>query len=185
MSPEFGFHRGSVALDFAGTVSRRTSQPHDRLPDPSALGRWLHDAGLIPVVEHPRLSDLHVARALREAIARVAAAVVARATPDAQDIAAIDDAARWQALAVPFLDQRTLTARWLGEDQVRAALGRVAADAIDVFAHRRDRIVRCELPGCGALLLSSSRGPRRRWCSMETCGNTAKVAAHRARAKLA
>lgn len=184
MSAEFGFHRGSLALDLAGTVGRRTSQPQDRLPDPSALGRWLHDAGLIDVVEHPRLSDLHAARALREAIARVAAAVATRATPEPHDVAAIDDAARWSALAVPYLDARTLTARWLGDDPVRAALGRVAADAVDLFARRRDRLVRCELRGCGALLLSTSRGPRRRWCSMQTCGNTAKVAAHRARAKL-
>lgn len=184
MNAEFGFHRGSLALDFAGTVGRRTSQPQDRLPDPGALGRWLRDAGLIEVVQHPRLSDLHAARALREAIARTAAAVAAQGAPDAHDIATIDDAARWSALGVPFLDPRTLTARWLGDDPVRAALGRVAADAVDLVARRRDRLVRCELPGCGALLLSRSRGPRRRWCSMETCGNTAKVAAHRARAKL-
>ncbi|MEO7039266.1 MAG: CGNR zinc finger domain-containing protein [Candidatus Elarobacter sp.] len=43
--------------------------------------------------------------------------------------------------------------------------------------------MRCELPGCGGLLLSHSRGPARRWCTMETCGNIAKVAAHRARAR--
>jgi predicted RNA-binding Zn ribbon-like protein len=83
------------------------------------------------------------------------------------------------------LDPRTLARRWETRAPVRAALGRIAADAIDVFTSLRDRLVICELPSCGALLLSKSRGAARRWCSMETCGNVAKVAAHRARARAA
>lgn len=183
MKETFRFHRGSLALDFAGTIAHRTSNPHEGLPDPAELGRWLHEAGLTAAAEHPRLADLHAARALREAIARVGSALVADASPEARDIAAIDDAARWTTLAIPSLDARTLTARWLADDPVRAALGRIAADAIDVFAHRRARLVRCELPGCGTILLSRSRGPARRWCSMDTCGNVAKVSAHRARGR--
>jgi predicted RNA-binding Zn ribbon-like protein len=73
--------------------------------------------------------------------------------------------------------------RYDADAPVAFALARVAADAIDLLAHRADRLARCELPGCGALLLSRSRGERRRWCSMETCGNRAKAAAFRARAR--
>ena len=35
----------------------------------------------------------------------------------------------------------------------------------------------CDL--CGWLFIDSSRGRRRRWCSMKTCGNQAKAARYR------
>jgi predicted RNA-binding Zn ribbon-like protein len=177
------FHRGSLALDFAGTVGRRASAREERLPDPAALGAWLHAAGLTAEDAAAGPAALAAATALREAIARAAGAVAGGGTPAPADVAAINRAAQWSALARPALDPATLTRRWEGRDPVRAALGRVASDAIELLATRRERLVRCELPGCGALLLSHSRGPRRRWCSMETCGNAAKVAAHRARAR--
>src|SRR5262249_16265477 len=66
-------------------------------------------------------------------------------------------------------------ARWVTEAPLRLALARIAEDAILRFTADAKRLTRCKLPSCGALLLSSSRGERRRWCSMETCGNRAKV----------
>jgi predicted RNA-binding Zn ribbon-like protein len=181
----FTFHRGSPALDFAGTVGHRAGTPEERLTDCAALEAWLREAGLIGRGVHATDRELAEARALREAIVRAGLALADERSPARADLSAIDAAARWSALATPALDPRTLARRWDTSAPVRAALGRIAADAIDVFANRRERLVRCELPGCGALLLSQSRGPTRRWCSMETCGNVAKVAAHRARARTA
>jgi predicted RNA-binding Zn ribbon-like protein len=181
----FSFHRGSPALDFVGTVGRRASQAEERLPDPAALDAWLREAGLVDGRTHPTAADLRAARALRESIAAVFAALAARAAPPRADVAAINEAARASALATPSLHGPALRVRWTTDHPVDAALGRIAADAIDVAATRRDRLVRCELDGCGALLLSASRGAPRRWCSMETCGNVAKVAAHRARLRAA
>jgi predicted RNA-binding Zn ribbon-like protein len=41
----------------------------------------------------------------------------------------------------------------------------------------------CEGPRCTLLFADHTRGHARRWCSMAICGNRAKVAAHRKRAK--
>ena len=41
----------------------------------------------------------------------------------------------------------------------------------------------CEGPRCTLMFADHTRGHARRWCSMATCGNRAKVAAHRARLK--
>lgn len=185
MGSRFSFHRGSPALDFAGTVRQRAGTPEERLTDRAAFARWLREAELIERGAQPTEAELADARELRESIARAGLALARGDSPARADLTAIDEAARWCALATPALDPRTLARRWRGDAPVRAALGRIAADAIDVFATRRDALVRCELPSCGALLLSQSRGPARRWCSMETCGNVAKVAAHRARARAA
>ncbi|PWS45627.1 zf-CGNR multi-domain protein, partial [Streptomyces sp. ZEA17I] len=62
-------------------------------------------------------------------------------------------------------------------------LSTVARDAVDLFtgayAHR---IRTCGGDGCRLLFVDTSRPGRRRWCSMERCGNRHKVRAHRARA---
>lgn len=183
MASRFGFHRGSPALDFAGTVGHRAGTPEERLTGAAALDAWLREAHLVGRGVHATPSELADALALREAIARAAIALTEDRAPARADVATINEAARWSALATPALDPRALATRWESDAPVRAALGRIAADAVEVLGAHRERLVRCELPGCGALLLSHSRGPVRRWCSMETCGNVAKVAAHRARAR--
>lgn len=44
-----------------------------------------------------------------------------------------------------------------------------------------DRLRVCE--GCGTVFLDSSANGSRRWCTMQRCGNRAKVRAYRAREK--
>ncbi|WP_406733827.1 CGNR zinc finger domain-containing protein [Streptomyces sp. NBC_01794] len=41
----------------------------------------------------------------------------------------------------------------------------------------------CANPECALLLLDDSQARRRRWCSMERCGNLAKVAEYRSRTR--
>jgi predicted RNA-binding Zn ribbon-like protein len=176
----FSFHRGSLALDLVGTVGGRASEvPEERLPDPPALATWLAEAGLVDGTA-PGGGDLAEACVLREALHRAMAAVLDGAPVRRADLAAVNRAARALRDGAPQLTA-SLAQRWETDHPVAFALARVAADGIDLLAHRADRLARCELPGCGALLLSRSRGERRRWCSMETCGNRAKVAAFRAR----
>ena len=46
---------------------------------------------------------------------------------------------------------------------------------------RPTRLSRCSADDCALVFYDSSRGGTRRWCSMQRCGNRAKVRAHRAR----
>ena len=184
----FTFHRGARALDFVGTVGNRASErPLERLPDPAALGRWLQAAGLLAApAALPTHADYQQALELREAIARLYAALIDTAPPAASDVATINRLARELARGAPYLElgQSGLAERWQTQAPVRLALGRLAAEAIQLASADADRLTRCQLPGCGTLLLSRARNEPRRWCSMQTCGNRAKVAAFRARAHL-
>lgn len=59
-----------------------------------------------------------------------------------------------------------------------AAIAVVVADATTLPA---DRVRRCANRECVLHFHDTTRGCRRRWCSMATCGNRAKQTALRAR----
>lgn len=56
-----------------------------------------------------------------------------------------------------------------------------AADAL--ILGELQRVRRCADPRCGRVFLDVTRNGGRRWCDMATCGNRAKAARHRARAR--
>jgi predicted RNA-binding Zn ribbon-like protein len=55
----------------------------------------------------------------------------------------------------------------------------IAADAADLLCEGDlSRVRKCENPACVLYYYDTSRSRTRRWCSMSSCGNRAKVAAH-------
>jgi len=77
--------------------------------------------------------------------------------------------------------QLRLAARSEGVEWLLTAIARSAAEIIAEGPMAPVR--RCANPACGLYFYDDSRTSRRRWCSMATCGNRAKVAAHYARSK--
>lgn len=71
--------------------------------------------------------------------------------------------------------------RWERPD---ALLLPIAQGMGELVCEKDFRLVRkCENPSCTLWFLDVSKAHARRWCSMAICGNRAKVAAHRARAR--
>lgn len=153
------------------------------MPAPEDLARWLAEAGLAAGTA-PAAAEVAQAHALREAIWEAGNDVLAGAPIRRTALLTINRAALGLRLGAPQLSPAR-EARWETSAPLAVALGRVAGDAIELLARHAERLTRCALEGCGALLLSRSRSEPRRWCSMETCGNRAKVAAFRRRASLA
>ena len=169
-----------VGLNFVGTLGQWASpSPIERLKDPEALGTWLREAGLLAPAQTSE-ADLALARRLREAIHQLGVQRLETKALGGRNLARLNRAARWAALGALHLNS-TRKKRYVTRSPLRFSLGRIAEDAIERFSSPSERLTRCELPGCGALLLSRSRSDRRRWCSMELCGNRAKVAAFRER----
>jgi predicted RNA-binding Zn ribbon-like protein len=71
--------------------------------------------------------------------------------------------------------------RWRSPDTLLLPLGEALARVIveEDFTHVRA----CEGPACTLLFADRTHRHARRWCSMDICGNRAKQAAHRERAK--
>ncbi len=175
----FPFLGGRPCLDFVATLGKRHATPVERLPDPGALARWIAEAGLsaedgpVPVTAR----DLTEARTLREAVHRVLRSAMAGQEPDAADVRLVNEMAARPDLA-PQLGPRRWTAR--------AALASVARDAVLlVGGPLLERVKKCGNPDCSLLFLDDSQARRRRWCSMERCGNLAKVAGYRSRNRAA
>jgi predicted RNA-binding Zn ribbon-like protein len=68
-------------------------------------------------------------------------------------------------------------------DQARSAIAGSLAHY--VAEHDVERLRICAAADCRWRFIDSSPAGRRRWCDMRTCGNRAKVAAHRARTRTA
>lgn len=69
-------------------------------------------------------------------------------------------------------------------DPTDEALARLAEPLVEAIArHATDRWRICANDECRWVFVDESRTGRRRWCDMATCGNRAKAARHRARAR--
>jgi predicted RNA-binding Zn ribbon-like protein len=69
-------------------------------------------------------------------------------------------------------------------DSPKALLLPIAEAMSDLVCEKDFTLVRkCEGPTCTLWFLDVSKAHARRWCSMAVCGNRAKAAAHRARAR--
>ena len=172
------FDSGSLALDFAYTGALTGNS--ETLHSPGDLGHWL--ATRFPRIDIG-LSERELSDALgfRAAVARMALASAKRNELSASDIDIVNLFAALADLP-PALPGGT---RQAGASRARPtqALSTVARDAVATFGPElRARIRKCSADDCELVYLDTSRSGNRRWCSMQRCGNRAKVRAHRARA---
>ncbi|TQL45058.1 putative RNA-binding Zn ribbon-like protein [Homoserinimonas aerilata] len=180
------FDSGALSLDFGlGGVDVR-----EQFASPADLVEWLAER-FERVEKKASTGELRDAVLLREAIASAARAVALGGAPTRDDVDTINLFAAMPDVPPALAGGR----RRAGAGRVRAAqaLASVARDAVRVFtthgrlddageASARRRIRECEADDCGYVFLDESRADNRRWCSMQRCGNRAKVRAHRARA---
>ena len=73
--------------------------------------------------------------------------------------------------------------RQAGRTRARAsqALSEMARETVALLTGGHDRFRECFADDCALVFYDESRSNNRRWCSMQRCGNRAKVRAHRAK----
>ena len=173
------FRGGRRCIDLAHTGGDGPAEAWEILHSPADLERWLAVITGAPAVR-ARAGDLEAARELRGAVWRSAGRRARGAALAPEDVAILNAHAAGPPM-VAALDpagRRAVTA----PGSARQALSTLARDAIDLLSGPlAGRIRVCAADDCGLLLVDASRPGRRRWCSMERCGNRAKVRAIRAR----
>ena len=190
------FVGGCLSLDFANTVHDRvdTSKDQDLLGTYADLVSWARAAGTITSNLASRLTGLmkkdpkqtvsafRRAIRLREAIYRTFAAVSGAQSPNDKDIESICSAFADAGSRLSVVTGGNgIEMHWkLDPDDASGLLAPVAFSASELLlCEDLKRLKQCQ--SCGWLFLDKSKGGRRRWCDMKTCGNRAKVTRFRQR----
>jgi predicted RNA-binding Zn ribbon-like protein len=201
---------GRLCLDFANTVGgRRASSPtskkgidayavrDDRLVDYYDLLAWslrvglLTDAAAKRLAREARLRAAEAAAvwrravALREAVYRIALAVIGQTQPRLKDLELLNRelAIAHDRLILARVEEGSFVWKWSEtKDALDQMLWRVADSAADMLtASDLTRLRQCGGDNCGWLFEDTSRNRSRQWCDMQDCGNVAKVRRFRAR----
>jgi predicted RNA-binding Zn ribbon-like protein len=205
---KFKFVGGNLAIDFVNTVGGWTEPPsnqglggyrdfvlRDKLENYADVLAWGTGARLISDDESRRLASLanrfpqkaeavmDRADRLRRALYRVLTAKRANPATIASDLLVIN-----QELARARENQRIRATGsafeyvWQGDDSLDRILWPVAVAGVDLLTMGNlPRLRQCGGHECGWLFLDTSRNHSRMWCSMEDCGNVAKVRRFRER----
>jgi predicted RNA-binding Zn ribbon-like protein len=173
---------GRLALDFANTVDWSDAATPldpartDVLTSTDHLARWGRRLDLVAARgPAPDRAELARARAGRDAVYRIFAAIASGAEPAPGDLALIS-AQHAEAAAAGILRPADAGFRldWPRSDPRRPRFAAIA-DAVALLGDREalTRVGRCPGRHCGWLFYD--RSGRRRWCSMAACGSREKM----------
>ncbi|MET8809093.1 CGNR zinc finger domain-containing protein [Streptomyces sp. NPDC004546] len=170
---------GHPALDFAATLRARRSTRFEMFVTPDRLNAWYLESGLVDTITPGQEDDVREATAVREAIYRL---VTDRRLGERFDQEALD-LVNATARKTPVTPRLTPAGR-LTEATPEQALATVARQAVELLSVPDVPMMKeCGNPECTRVYIDRSRGMRRQWCGMESCGNKIKAAAYRARRK--
>lgn len=189
----FLFLGNQLALDFLNTRPLQNGELVELLPDFAALLRWLSAAGVLTARQAAALrrggkdtqrvpaafdAALHLREALRKEILTWEAGAPLHTSM-------IEELNRWTAAhprrtRLMATRDSLLREPWFPMEEPEDVLGPLADSAAALFADvERERVRMCGQ--CVLHYYDTSRKGTRRWCSMQLCGNRAKVAAYAAR----
>ena len=185
-------------VTFANTLEFTNGIPTDHVAEPAALLAWLRENGLIS--ERGRASEsarlrrdpregerrLERFRYLRNLVHAIADRVNDGHAPTRDQVRDLNHILRhglhYHQL-VSEADGARYSVSQVGDhlDQARATI----ASSLANFLAQDDphRLHTCANEGCREIFIDRSPTGRRRWCDMRVCGNRAKVARHRSRAR--
>ena len=196
------FVADSLGLDFLNSIATPVDTPLDWLESGDGLLRWVAQAELVPAEalnelkarakpgELDKVADQ--ARALREWFRRFVHKHMGRPLPPKalQELGPLNkllqrdetfsQISRHRERDGDRFELRAMR-RWRSPESLLLPIG----EALAKFVCEEDftRVKACEGHRCTLVFADHTRMQVRRWCSMATCGNRAKQAAHRNRLK--
>ncbi len=175
-------NRPDLCLEFANTrYWRGQDAPTETLNAPEDLAAWTVANGGPKLAKPPARREFEHALELRELVHRLFDAHAQGKAPATRDVESLNSALS-EAPARTTLKRERGGYAWdvdMRSGTALALLAPVLWTAGDLLAGAKlDRVRRCANPECGWLFLDDSRAGKRRWCSMQSCGNRAKARRH-------
>ena len=177
--PRFLFIASRLALDFVHTGGEGFRAKWERWDSPRDFAEWAAACPLLGLGETPEVTsqDLESARELREAIWAASQQILA-ARKVSDDISTMINRHAQPPLMTPLLVQGAL--QWAKPITGTQVLSAVARDAVILFGTTdRARVKKCANPNCFLMFVDTSRAQRRKWCTMQRCGNLNKISRYR------
>jgi hypothetical protein len=165
---------------FLSLHDHEQGEPDGMPPSLESLRWWLGARALLPPEEHVRDQDLAWALHVRDALTAKVRESMGE-TRDEEATALLNRAAEETGVRVCFgcADGDAIHVEAGG---VRGAIGRILGTAfLAELDGRWERFRICHDAGCSTVFFDRSKNKSGKWCSMESCGNRAKVRAFRAR----
>src|SRR5437773_4966855 len=179
---DFFFLGGRLAVDLLNTVIVPDGRVRDLLSRRVDVASWGEAAGVVVRrdLRNAAREPAGLLRAFREALRRGLVAWAAAGTPPARLIALLNHhLARDPAVTEVSRKGRDVVTRVRSAggpiERLYGAVARSAAELITQGDPRRLR--KCANPTCRLMFYDTSKSGRRRWCSMQLCGGSAKVRA--------
>ena len=168
----------ALVQDFVN--SRELRPAVEGLGTPQDLSAWLGAHGVLEPGAPVTAAELAEATRVREALRDLLAAKVGLDVDVDAAKAEIDAAARRAGLELRFDPTCPRVEPAVGG--VRGAIGRILVEVYDEMVDGTwERMKACKADDCRWAFLDTSKNKSRAWCSMESCGNRAKVNAYRQR----
>lgn len=173
--------------EFANTLHLHDGEPDD-IGDAASLRAWLASRGL---VRESRALDavdqaLPAFHELRMLVHAVTKRLVEDGAPSTAQVRRLNgvlrDGLHYHQLR-PGGDGSQFTVGQVGDELAQARAAIAGSLAHYIADHDIGRLRICASDACAWRFVDRSPTGRRRWCDMRTCGNRAKVARHRARAR--
>jgi predicted RNA-binding Zn ribbon-like protein len=199
--PPFEMIAGNLALDFINTLDDRPSNhPEELLKDYSSLARFGAETGILAPQEldyfckrvslMPGEAEAALLRArnLRDALYEIFSAAMNKQPAPQSSMDVLNENLHDAALHLRLIQRETgetkpvetgASFEWRFDDltsSFHAILWPIARAGADLLASSQVALVRaCSSPTCQWFFLDTSKNHHRRWCSMQSCGNRAKV----------
>lgn len=170
----------NLGVDFINTELVSNGQAVDLLASDADILKWALDAGLNVDRSAPAI-NVKTALALRAALKDCFTAKIDARTPAPGSLATINHHLANHTTRQVLQLQASEFVLTPAESLLTfpSLLGRIAHEAATLLASdKAGRLKRCGNAQCILLFVDTSRSQKRRWCSMETCGNRAKAAKH-------
>ena len=180
--PDFVFLGNNAAVDFVNTKIVRRGERLDLLQDNADLIRWAQEAGR-SIDRKLTTGDLSSAKTLRSALQDLFQTSMEQRSAAPGSLTTVN-----QYLAKHVVQEVLQVNPDNGDlelvpaetaSSVSSLLADIAYEgAVLLASPQASQLKHCNNPECVLIFLDTSRNQQRRWCSMDTCGNRAKVAKH-------
>lgn len=180
---------GAIWINLANTIVMQDNQRTDVLKDPGNMLQWLDGNGLLEAGRAEELNTASTYRMLaqlrdicRDAISdlkrehRLSAQTFSRLAEESGELMIKIRVERQNNDAVRLVHEGESPA-----DRVRYAVLKSLAETLSEYPP--ERIRKCEHESCILHFVDTSKSGKRRWCSMNLCGNRQKAAHFYARKK--